>query len=470
MEKPKIVIIDRSKKAGKETEEEVEKISKRMGVEFDTKRYSDLCDLKKAHLYLVRSIPGIGKEGLIDKAENVAKKISEQNPRSRKILILGQEEHEKTGSGESYESPESLKAREERAGKSWDSVVLKTRGGIDTKKLEQDMSILREEYSFSTPLNISLAGYGRFGKASLRKALSSPLVKKIDLYSEYYSTRNPTGYKAIKHTHLTNRINLHYGLESLVNTGSDILFIVTGQPFESSGTRDVLFEGTARKVAPIFDAVVRENYKGLIIVGSNPIELLLRLGMEMGIDPKQLVGESVTDTIRTRKLLSERYITDEEVEEQEIPIHVLGTHQQPVPILSKIKGRQDLIYHPYLSFDEFRKGFTRILRRSGKRAMRGSEKSGDIYSDAPRGFIEMIEDIANLRRTPRSCWSVYDINNGHYFTNSPVQLEYPIIRVSPIELPEIDKWERGELKRQRNKNFRTQRRLVERFLKEYGRK
>ncbi len=471
MERPKIVIIDRDKEAGEKTKKEVEKVSKRIGLEFETRKYSRLCDLSKGHLYLIRSIPEIRKEEPIDKAEAIARRISEQNPKSRKILILGQEEHEKTGSGESYETLESLQKREERVGKLWDGVILKTKGGLDIKKLEQNISKTREEGSFSTPINIGIMGYGRFGKGSLRKALSSSLVKEINLFSDHYSKKNPAGYKAIKHTHLTDRINLHYNPESLVNTDSDLLFVATGLPFEAIGTREGLFRGTAEKVAPLFDAVVRENYKGLIIIGSNPIEPLLRLGQEMGIDPKQLVGESVTDTVRTRKLLSERYITDEEISEQEIPIYVLGTHQQPIPILSEIKKRSDLDYSQgYSSFDEFRKGFIRILRRSGKRAMRGSEKSGDIYSDAPRGFMEMIKDITNLRRRAKSCWSVYDFNNGHYFTNSPVQLEYPSLRVSPTKLLEIDDWEKQELEKQRNKNFKIQRKLAGRFLEKYGRK
>ena len=130
----------------------------------------------------------IRKEEEIDKADNIAKKITEQNPKSRKILIIGQEEQEKAGLSEPHESFDGfLQRREEKSRVLWDAVVPRYKGKtIDAKKLGQGISKIREEGAFNTSINLGIRGYGRFGKESLRSALASPLIKDIHLYSKYY--------------------------------------------------------------------------------------------------------------------------------------------------------------------------------------------------------------------------------------------------------------------------------------------
>ena len=459
MEKLKAVIIDGNDVSGEETKKAMDRVSKNLGLGIDTKRYSKLDDLERANLYIIEGVSERYEGKGVEKAEAIARKISKENPKSKRILIRKRQEY----------NPEM---QEQRG--LWNGIVLRN-GEIDTKKLEQEVCRLREEGSFVAPIDMGIHGYGRFGREGLKSTLSSP-VRDIKLYSRHYIDHNPEGYRKIKDAHSTDRIKAQFTLDNLLES-IDVLFIATGLPFDPKRTRREEFNGTARLIYPVLEKARDRDYQGLIIIGSNPTEDLLKLAQEMGIDPRQLVGESVTDSVRLRKLLAERFIHDPEITEKDINVRVLGSHQQSVPILSSatVHGRPitDYLNFPmkkYSDFNDFRKGLTRILRRIRKKVMTGSKESGDFYSDAPRGFKEMIKDITCLKQVPRSCWSVYDSNNGYYFTNSVARIEYPSLRVTPLKTYELDDLERKELEKQRDKNSRKQRKLVGDFLLEHGRK
>jgi malate/lactate dehydrogenase len=474
MKKPEVVIIDDSKTTIQAIANEIAtNVKKLTNIGFKIKRYTSVPEnidkIKNANMYLIDYFLKGDMTG-----DDVARRLKEADSTGARVLITGKEHwngdrgngitgfvKELMGKNKSERRPfieeQSHWIRENL----FHDIVFKD----ETEEIGRSIDRLVKEGQITNPLRLGVVGLGRFGKETVKRAVEQPTISEVRIFSDYYLNNDPNAYKALNEVIGSDKIpdNPPRRFEELLETRPDALFIASGLPFANTKTRYKLFMETAKKLYPYFEAISKSRYRNPIIMGPNPIEPLMRLAQETGICPFQLIGANVTDSVRARKLLAKGRYLPMDLREDSIKMDVLGSHQQPIPIFSGARIKEGRIEQA--RYSEFRKRFTRRLRSMGKRVMKKAESIGS-YGDAPQAVIEMLNDMAHMRRHPTSCWTIYDTKHGHYYTSVPVDIEYPSLRMTSRELPELDEWERDQLEGQRNKNFRLQRRLAANFLED----
>lgn len=468
MKKPKVVIIDDDPLVRKTLKELFERrVRKETGIEYNIKTYEkcpeDVNEITDATLYLIDYfLPE-------KKGDEIAKTLMEKNAEGERVLITGNLPDAVQDMGELEKKGFFDKTSEDRA----KTVEAWYNGGgttlfprlltkpINSESLVSLVSKLRNERKIRAPLNIGIVGLGRFGREIIERATKGNWVSKINVHSDFFNLHSKE-YE--EYSKVIGQITRHERLEELLESNPDVLFITKGVRSERVIKRDKMFDESAKLLFPKLKIIRESKFKNPIIIGTNPVGPLIKLGQELGIDPRQLIGEGVTDTLRTRRLLAEGDYLPEKINDiYDIQINVLGTHAIPVPIFSTatIKGNPLV---KIANYEEFRERFVQELRGIGKRIMKGANKIGS-YSDAPDSAMEMAYDLATFSRTPRSCWMMYNDQTGFYVTNSPVEIEYnetPLIK--QIKVEDLDSWEKNELRKQ-EKEFSIQRNKVRKFLK-----
>ncbi|MHA1703914.1 MAG: hypothetical protein ACTSWK_16785 [Promethearchaeota archaeon] len=467
MKKPEIVIIDDEPTARSFLKDAFKTIvRKETGIEFDVRAYDqcpkDIKEITNASILFIDYFLS-GKNG-----QEIARELVESESQGERVMITGNPDEaikKMVGSGKRAISRIFDTSIESKAIQAWQNfggheLFPKIWGKpIDAKKLTDLVTELRDKQGIRIPLSLGVVGLGRLGRETVERASTAPWISQIGVFSEFLND-HPDEYKMYPKI-IGGDVTPHKRLEGLLESNPDILFIATGIRSEEIIPRNKMFEPTAERVYPILKTIRDSGYKNPIIIGSNPIEPLIKLAHDIGIDPRQLIGESVTDTLRTRRMLVEgSYLPKNGIRIYDIDIDVLGSHSRPVPIFSgaTIKGKK------IESYAEFREKFTRELRKMGGKIMRGARAIGS-YSDAPNAVMEILWDFSTLSRRPRSCWSMYDFKTSYSVTNVPVDITYSDSpKLSIASPPELDDWERTELEKQ-ERNSRTQRNSVEKFLR-----
>jgi malate/lactate dehydrogenase/CheY-like chemotaxis protein len=467
MKRPKIVIIDDDTAIRNVLRESIKNpVKKETGIEFDVKEYSqcpeNIDEITDANIYFIDFfLPG-------KKGDEIARELKEKGAQGERIMITGNlpeaiEQMSRLGkksifTAYSKDRADMLAAWYEVGGQELFPRLLSK--PFETKKLIDIISDLRNKRRIQVPLSLGVIGLGRLGRETIERASDVSWINRIEVYSEFFNQNESKAYEL--YPKVIGAVATHKRLEGILESNPDVLFIATGTRSKIT-KREKMFAESAEKIFPVFKAVGRMEYLNPIINGSNPIEALVKLGHELGISPRQLIGQNVTDTLRTRRMLIEGPYLPERVDAYDIHLDVLGTHSQPLPIFSTatVRGKPlgDLT-----DYKKFREEFVKELTEIGKKIMIGAQTIGS-YSDAPNAVMEMLEDLSNLAKRPRSCWSMYNNQTGFYVTSTPVDITYngrP--KIIPGKSPELDSWEKHELDNQNNQ-FNSQRSLVRKFLK-----
>ena len=482
MEKPRVNIIDNSEAVQNSLKSDFEKrIKSATGIDWDVRIYNtcpdDIEELRGGHLNLIDYYLPDGLTGDV-----VARKMKDAGISGARVLLGGREswsEQKKERSwyffGKGGSKPEESLSEEEafKRGAEWireglfQDIMIKPfkqdeSSGVVQRLVKKDLII--------NPVSLGIVGLGRLGEAVMERSVEQPYVqsvKSVDVLSRYLYENDREKYYGYKEVINSDRLKgFHSSLEGLLETNPDILFIATGVRHNGKiPTRIEEFEQTAPKAYEIFNEIIKTCYDGMIVCASNPFEILMELGFRMGINNLKTVGMPVTDSVRTRKLLVKGLKTrgpylERKIENpNDIQIDVIGSHEKPIPLFSTATVNETPITE-YGDYTQFRDRFTMWLRGMGRRVMKGADRIG-TYMDAPQAFMEMLSDIAHMRKRPKSCWTVYDYINedANYNRSIPVNAEYPSLIIRPQHLHGIDSWERRELKKQRYKNFKLQRRL-----------
>ncbi|MBD3247316.1 hypothetical protein GF378_01715 [Candidatus Pacearchaeota archaeon] len=476
MKKPKAIIIDNSEKIRNKLKDNLEKkIKNDTNIAFDCELYHNYSrkihdKLTQGDIYFIDYHLPSNRTGDV-----VAKKLRDSGVNAPMVLLGGRENWPEEDKELSFRSERDTfnKIQEWIRGGLFQDVIVKPFRNKDSSDV---ITRLIEKELLINPISLGVVGLGRLVLETVKKAVEQPQigVKSVDIYSQYFNENDRQTYHEHKEVINSDKIKeLHPSARSLLETNPDVLFIATGVRYSNGKipTRIEEFEKTAPKVYSIFKEIIETGYDNLVMCASNPFEILMRIGLEMGLNPNKMVGESVTDSVRTKKLASKGLVKgpylekkEESIDPYDIDIDVIGSHKKPIPLFStaSVKGAP---LSEYGNYKEFRERFTQWLRGMGKRVMKGADKIG-TYSDAPLGSIEMLSDITHMRKRPRSCWGAYDTaNNNYYFTSVPVNIEYPSLNIHSQKVKNLDAWEKEELEKQKSKNFDLQRKLAGNFLK-----
>jgi L-lactate dehydrogenase len=206
--------------------------------------------------------------------------------------------------------------------------------------------------------------------------------------------------------------------------GAAIIVITAGSAQRPGETRLDLLQRNARIFQDIVSNVVRYNTDGILLVTTNPVDILSYATWKMSGFPQQRVigSGTILDTARFRYLLSQHYGVDA----RSVHAYIIGEHgdsEVPVWSLANIAGMRlpDFCAANGMGCDD--SVLSTIFQQTRDAAYEIIERKGSTYYAVAAGLIRIVEAILRDQRTVLSVSSLVQ----DYYGISDVYLSLPTI-------------------------------------------
>lgn len=225
---------------------------------------------------------------------------------------------------------------------------------------------------------------------------------------------------------------------------SDIVVITAGFPRKPGMSRDDLLHANAKVVSEVTENVARFSPDAIIIVVTNPMDVMTQLSMKVsGFRPEKVIGMGgILDSARFRTFIS----LELNVSPQDIEALVLGGHGDfmvPLPRFTTVKG---------VSITELlsEEAIKRIIERTrhGGAEIVSFLKSGSAYYAPAAATCQMIKAIINdeKRLLPCSAYLIGQYGVNGFYSGVPIIIgANGVERVIELELnnEEMSNFERS---------------------------
>jgi L-lactate dehydrogenase len=194
----------------------------------------------------------------------------------------------------------------------------------------------------------------------------------------------------------------------------------------------------------IVPKVVRHNPEGILLIATNPVDVLTHVSWRLsGLPHRWVIGSGTTlDTARFRYLLSQHFGVDA----RSVHAHIIGEHgdsEVPVWSLANIAGMRLADYCEAHAIAHDQSAMDEIFRQTRDAAYQIIGRKGATYYAVAVGLLRIVEAIARDQSTVLSVSSLVE----EYLGVTDVCLSLPTIvnrggveRVLRLKLspPEID--------------------------------
>ncbi len=219
---------------------------------------------------------------------------------------------------------------------------------------------------------------------------------------------------------------------------SDIVVITAGFPRKPGMSRDDLLHANAKVVSDVTENVVKFSPEAIIIVVTNPMDVMTQLSMKVsGFGPERVIGMGgILDSARFRTFIS----LESGVSPQDIEALVLGGHGDlmvPMPRFTTIKG---IPITELLSGDSIKRLIERT--RHGGAEIVSLLKSGSAFYAPAAATCQMIKAIINDEHRMLPCSAHLEGQYGikGVYTGIPVILgSKGIEKIIELELNEEER-------------------------------
>jgi len=182
--------------------------------------------------------------------------------------------------------------------------------------------------------------------------------------------------------------------------GAHVVVIAAGASQKPGETRLDLLARNAAIFSRIVPEVVRHNPGGIILIATNPVDILTYISLrESGLPPNQVIGSgTILDTSRFRFLLGQYY----EVDTRSVHAYIIGEHgdsEIPVWSLASIGGVRLHEFAP-LSNKTYDQGeMNSLFLRVRDAAYEIIKRKGATYYAIGLGLLSIVESILGNHRT-----------------------------------------------------------------------
>lgn len=177
-------------------------------------------------------------------------------------------------------------------------------------------------------------------------------------------------------------------------------------------TRLQLLERNAAIFRQIVPQIVQHNPDGVLLIASNPVDIMTHVSLQMsGLPPEQVLGSgTILDTARFRTLLGEHYTVDP----RSVHAYIVGEHgdsEVPLWSLANIAGvrLQDFQSSTGKGYDET--ALQRIFENTRDDAYSIIEQKGATYYAIGLGLLAIVEAIV---RDQHTVLTVSSLMHGQY--------------------------------------------------------
>jgi L-lactate dehydrogenase len=194
--------------------------------------------------------------------------------------------------------------------------------------------------------------------------------------------------------------------------GAAVTVVAAGAAQNPGETRLDLVKRNAAIFREVVPEVARHSPDGLILVATNPVDVLTYAAWKLsGLPAERVLGSgTILDTARFRSLLSRHYGVDP----RSVHAFIIGEHgdsEVPVWSLANIAGMRlpDYCAAQGLPFD--RAAMDDIFRQTRDAAYHIIERKGATYYAVAAGLMRIVEAVL---RDQRTVLSVSSLIRGHY--------------------------------------------------------
>jgi L-lactate dehydrogenase len=176
--------------------------------------------------------------------------------------------------------------------------------------------------------------------------------------------------------------------------------------------------------AEIVPRVARRNPRGIILIATNPVDVLTYHACQLaGLSPERVIGSgTILDTARFRYLLSQHYGVDP----RSVHAYIIGEHgdsEVPVWSLANIAGMRLADYRAAQGLPDDEAALEGIYRQTRDAAYEIISRKGATYYAVAAGLLRIVEAILRDQRTVLSVSSLI----GDYYGIGDVCLSLPTV-------------------------------------------
>lgn len=220
--------------------------------------------------------------------------------------------------------------------------------------------------------------------------------------------------------------------------GSDIVVITAGIPRKPGMSRDDLLNTNAGIVGSCAAEVAKTSPNAIIIVVSNPLDVMCYVAMKVSGFPRERVlgMAGILDTARFRSFIAEKL----DVSVRDIQAMVLGGHGDTMVPLISYTSISGIPITQFLSKEELEPLVVRA--RNGGGEIVKYLKTGSAYYAPSSGAVQMVEAIVNdqKRILPCAAWLEGEYGMKGLFLGVPCKLgRQGLIKVVEIDLTADEK-------------------------------
>lgn len=198
--------------------------------------------------------------------------------------------------------------------------------------------------------------------------------------------------------------------------GAVVTVVTAGAAQKPGETRLDLLQRNIAIFRQIVPEVIRYNPDGILLVATNPVDILTYAALKISGLPRQRVFGSGTilDTARFRHLLSQQF----DVDPRSVHAYIIGEHgdsEVPVWSLANIAGMRLPVYCQENGLQCQAEALERIFKQTRDAAYEIIERKGATYYAVATGILRIVEAILRDQRTVLSVSSLmedyYDIHD-----------------------------------------------------------
>jgi len=194
--------------------------------------------------------------------------------------------------------------------------------------------------------------------------------------------------------------------------GAAITVVTAGAAQKPGETRLQLLERNAAIFRQIIPPIAEHNPDGIIVVATNPVDIMTSLTIKYsGLPAQRVIGSgTVLDTARFRSMLGEHYSVDP----RSVHAYIVGEHgdsELPLWSTATIGGMRLEDYQPAGGQKIDRATRERIFERTRDAAYAIIERKGATYYAIGLGLLAVVESIL---RNQRSVLTVSSQMTGQY--------------------------------------------------------
>lgn len=273
------------------------------------------------------------------------------------------------------------------------------------------------------PVKIAIVGVGNVGSTFAYALLGSGLTSEIVLIDH---NKNRAEGEAMDLNHavpLTHSTRIWAG-DYQDTAGAAITVITAGTAQKAGETRLDLAQRNYAIFQSIIPQIVKYNPEGLLLIASNPLDVLSYAALKLsGLPPGRVIGSgTILDTARFRYMLSQHA----EVDPRSVHAYIIGEHgdsEVPVWSLANIAG-MPLEEYCQMNCEKFDSDvYQKIFEQTRDAAYQIIERKGATFYGIGMGLVRICEAILRGQHT---VLSVSTLIQDYYGING-VYLSLPCV-------------------------------------------